>query len=128
MFLNKCKERHVRVLPDDKSFQALRYENEGEICVITGPITKPRKVEDETLHHIANNLVIPKRGCVVICRGLVSASRLNGELGEVRDVKKNGTGIRLAVHFEKKDAKSALVKPENLLIAFELPSEERSAS
>ena len=121
MFLNKCKERHVRVLPDDKSFQALRYENEGEICVITGPITKPRKVEDETLHHIANNLVIPKRGCVVICHGLISASHLNGELGEVRDVKKSGTGIRLAVHFEKKGEKSALVKLENLRIAFELP-------
>ena len=124
MFLNECKERHVSVLPDDKPFQALRYENEGEICVVTGPITKPRKVEDENLHHIANNLVIPTRGCVVICHGLVSASHLNGELGDVRDVKKNETGIRLAVHFEKKKgAKSALVKPENLRIAFELPDE-----
>jgi hypothetical protein len=59
----------------------------------------------------------------VICHGLVSASHLNGELGDVRDVKKNETGIRLAVHFEKKGAKSALVKPENLRIVFELPDE-----
>jgi hypothetical protein len=123
IFLNKCKERHVIVLPDDKPFQALRYENGGEICVVTGPITKPRQVEDERMYHIANNLVIPSKGCAVIFHGLVSASHLNGELGEVRDVKKSGPGIRLAVHFEKKDAKSALVKPENLRIAFELPDE-----
>jgi hypothetical protein len=32
-------------------------------------------------------------------------------------------GFDLAVHFEKKDAKLALVKPENLRIAFELPIE-----
>jgi hypothetical protein len=51
---------------------------------------------------------------------LVSASQLNGELGEVRGVKESETGIRLAVHFKKK---SALVKPENLRITFELPDE-----
>jgi hypothetical protein len=40
-------------------------------------------------------------------------------------MKKSGTGIRLAVHFEKKKGeKSALVKPENLRIVFELPCEE----
>jgi len=57
----------------------------------------------------------------------VSAPHLNGRLGEVRNVKQDeesGTGIRLAVHFEKKGVKSALVKPENLWVAFELPSEE----
>jgi hypothetical protein len=48
---------------------------------------------------------------------------LNGELGEVRDVKKSGTGIRLVVHFEKKGANPSLVKPENLRIAFELLDE-----
>ena len=31
------------------------------------------------------------------------------------------TGIRLGVNFEKKGVKSALVKPSNLCIAFELP-------
>ena len=72
-----------------------------------------------------NNLVIPGKGCAVICHGLVSASHLNGELGEVRDVKPDGTGIRMGVHFEKKGVKSALVKPENLLIAFELPNNDK---
>jgi len=121
--LKECKERRVAVLPHGESFQALRYENDGEICVVQGPITKPRQVDDEMVQRIANNLMIPKLGCAVICHGLVSASHLNGELGEVRDMKRSGTGIRLAVHFEKKGVKSALVKPENLRIAFELPDE-----
>ena len=60
----------------------------------------------------------------MICHGLVSASHLNGELGEVRNKKQNGTGLRLEVYFEKKGAKSALVKPENLRIAFDLPTKE----
>ena len=60
----------------------------------------------------------------MICNGLVSASHLNGELGEVRNIQeKNEHGIRCAVYFEKKGVKSALVKPENLRIAFELPDE-----
>ena len=105
-------------------FQALRYKNGGEIGVVTGPITKPRCKDDERIYRIANNLVIPGKGCVVICHGLVSASHLNGELGEVRDVKPDDTGIRMGVHFEKKGVKSALVKPENLLIAFELPNND----
>jgi hypothetical protein len=120
--LEKCKERFVLVLPDDKVFQALRYENDGEICVIQGPITEPRNKVDERIYHIANKLVIPNIGCPVICFGLVSASHLNGELGEVRNKKQDGTGLRLAVHFEKKGVKSALVQPANLRIAFELPS------
>ena len=121
--LKKCKERYVVVLPDDKVFQALQYENDGEICVVTGPITQPRNVEDERIHRIENHRIIPDKFCPVICHGLVSASHLNGELGEVRSINHNETGFRLVVQFEK-DAKSALVKPENLRIAFELPSKD----
>jgi hypothetical protein len=124
--------RHVFVLPDDKLFQALQYEKDGEICVVQGPIKKPRQIEEERIHNVEWNLVVPAKGCVVICHGLISASHLNGELGEVREVKTNGAEIRLAVYFEKKGAKSALVKgaksalvkPENLRIAFELPSKD----
>jgi hypothetical protein len=121
VLLEKCKVRNVLVLPDAEEFQALRYENDGEVCVVTGPITAPRKLEDEKMYHIANNLVFPNVGCAVICHGLISALHLNGELGEVRNWKQSGTGIRMAVHFEKKGVRSALVKPENLMIAFELP-------
>ena len=122
--LKECKERYVVVLPDMKRFQAVRYETDGEICVVKGPITNPRIAADEMLHHVENNLIVPAKRCPVICHGLVSASHLNGELGVVRDVKENETGIRLAVHFEKKVGKSALVKTENLRIAFKLPDEK----
>jgi hypothetical protein len=45
-------------------------------------------------------------------------------IGETRNIQeKKEHGIRCAVYFEKKGAKSALVKPENLCIAFELPDE-----
>jgi hypothetical protein len=112
--LDKCKERYVIVLPENKPFQALRYENDGEICVVQGPITKPRQVDEERIYNVEWNLVVPANGCVVIGHGLKSVSHLNGELGEVRE----GAGIRLAVHFEKKGKMSALVKPANLRIAF----------
>jgi len=101
--VNNYMERQVFVLPDNKQFQALQYENDGEICVVQGPITEPRNTEDENIYHIANNLVIPMEGFAVVCHGLVSAPHLNGELGEVRgDVKHDDTEIRLAVHFETK--------------------------
>ena len=122
--LKEVKVRFVNILPDMKPFQALRYENDGEICVVQGPIIEPRQVDDERLYCVESHLIHPVVGCPVICHGLVSASHLNGELGEVRNVEENETGTtRLAVHFEKKGVKSALVKPENLRIAFELPSE-----
>ena len=109
-----------------KQFQALRYENDGEICAVQGPITEPRNTADERIYCAKNNLIVPCTGCAVICHGLIHASHLNGELGDVRDAKPNGTGFQLVVHLEKKKGvKSALVKAENLQIAFELPSEEK---
>ena len=124
--LVKCKERFAIVLPECQMFQALRYENDGEICVVTGPVTEPRRVDDERIYRVDNNLIRPVIECPVICHGLVSASHLNGELGEVTKFKRDVSGriLRMGVHFEKKGVKSALVKPENLRIAFELPSED----
>ena len=86
--LGHSKVRCVALLPVYKPFQALRYDNDGEICVIRGPITEPRNVEDKRTYHIANKLVIPCAGCPVIFHGMVSASHLNGKLGEVRLPKK----------------------------------------
>ena len=48
--LKKCKVRYVVVLPDCKHFQALRYESDGEICVVVGPITEPRQPDDERIY------------------------------------------------------------------------------
>jgi hypothetical protein len=120
--LESCKRRCVIVLPDDKLFQALRYENDGETCVVYGPILEPRIIQDESIHHIANTRVIPI--CPVMCNGIVSPLHLNGELGEVRSYKQDGNGkFQLEVCFEKR-GKKAMVKPENLRIAFDLPSED----
>ena len=120
--LKSFEVREVIVLPDIRHFQALRYENEGEICVVQGPITKPREVDEERIYRVESYLTLPFIGCPVICHGLLSASHLNGELGEVRKMKGTEDGIRLAVYFEKKGVKSALVKPGNVQVAFELPS------
>ena len=124
--LKDCKTRYVFVMPERKRFQALRYENDGKICVVTGPIpvTGPRNVDNEKMLHFENGLIMPSNGCPVICHGLLSASHLNGKLGDVRTEKLCGNEIRLAVHFEDKSLKSALVKPENVRIAFELASKE----
>ena len=44
-------------MPDDKPFQVLRYENDGEICIITGPIKQPRQEDDERIFHVASDLL-----------------------------------------------------------------------
>ena len=124
--LNKCMKRCIVVLPENKLFHALRYESGGTVCVANGPIMYPRNKNNERTYKFENHLVMPAISCPVICNGLVSASHLNGELGEVRNIQeKNEHGIRYVyvVCFEKKGVKSALVKPENLRIAFELPDE-----
>ena len=72
-------------------FQDLRYENSGQICVVQGPITKPRNKADERIYNVEWNLVVPAKGCAVICHGLLSASHLNGELGEVGKHNETGT-------------------------------------
>ena len=80
---------------DDKVFQALRYENGGELCVVTGPITKPRQVDNERVFHAASDLIVPYSGCPVICHGLISACHLNGEVEEPRALHNNRTGFTL---------------------------------
>jgi len=47
--LEKCKLREVRILSDNKPYHALRYENDGEFCVIQGPILEPRNIEEERI-------------------------------------------------------------------------------
>jgi len=111
----KCR---VVVLPEFQLFLAVRYKNDEAICVVQGPITNPRCEDDERIHRVESNLVVPADGCPVICHGLVSASHLNGVLGDTRDIKNTNTGIRCEVYLKNK---SALIKPENLRVVFELP-------
>lgn len=65
-----CQTRYVYILPDcdeEQVFQALRYENEGTICVVKGPVSRPRNEEDEGIFHVESNLISPHSGTPVIC-------------------------------------------------------------
>ena len=141
--LRKIKSRYVYVMPDNvpppscddwkDEFLALRYENDGKICVLSGPITRPRREEREKTFRVSSYLIVPNNECPIICHGLVGASHLNGKLGFVRNVRRNETVIGapavtdcilFVVNFEDMSLKPKLVKPMNVRIAFELPSEE----
>ena len=90
-------------------------------CIVQGPIEDPRRLCNEMTLRVPSDEILPLKGCPVICHGLVKASHLNGKVGD------RGTrrGDRIEVHFEDKSQKSAaLVKPENLRIAFDLPPSE----
>ena len=117
--LKTCKERIVWLAVNNeiKIFEALRYEDEGDQCVLQGPITKPRNFEGETILIVnANHLVIVKMGTPIICKGLNKSSHLNGKLGDVRSY--DSASERYGVHFEGKSLKPVSVKRENLRIVF----------
>jgi len=124
LLLEKCKKRFIQ-LPYNLGrmyFEALRYEDDGEICVVTGPVIEPVRIKDEEIMRVPSCLIVPKLGCVVVCTGLDSSPHLNGKLGDVRDGKVVGDVFLLDVHFEDAKLKSAWVKSEDLRIVFELPS------
>ena len=41
--LEECKERYVVVSPERYLYQALRYKNDGKMCIVKGPISEPRR-------------------------------------------------------------------------------------
>ena len=102
-------------------FQALRYEDDGTQCIVQGPIESPRNIREEQIISVQSN------GCSlfyvldtpVVCFGLKSAQHLNGAVGELRE-RDEMTG-RYKVHFEDKNLKPRMIKPENVRIVFELP-------
>jgi hypothetical protein len=118
-YLELCSEYRVGVPKTYGSlcFQALRYEENGNTCIVQGPIEDPRRVSNEMTLRVASNDILPLKGCPVVCHGLVKASHLNGKVGD----RGHRRGDRIEVHFEDKSHKSALVKPENLRIAFDVP-------
>jgi len=118
LLLEKCKKRFV--LHDKKNFEALSYEDDEKICVVTGPVTEPRQADKERILRVSICLIVPPC-CTVVCTGLVSSPHINGKLGDVRDGKVVGDVFRVDVHFEDAELKPARVRPENLRIAFKLP-------
>ena len=124
--MNKCKKRFVVLLPDKTHyFQALRYDDDGDTLVVNGPIQDPRQVDDEREFHVTSDLVIPKKGCPVVCHGLTGATHLNGKLGQVIRAHESKTGLRAEVIFEDfvdSSLKHALFKLATLRIVFDLPT------
>eukprot|EP00984_Skeletonema_dohrnii_P029818 scaffold20708_cov118-Skeletonema_dohrnii-CCMP3373.AAC.2 len=112
--LTSARERKVVVRLEDVSgwFQALRYENEGDECVVQGPIADPRNDDEEELFSVDSTDIIPFPGTPVVCHGLQKAAYLNGKVGDVRDLdvkeKEDGSKYfdmdvdRCVVHFEDK--------------------------
>jgi hypothetical protein len=95
--LEKCKKRFVQ--HGMKMFEAMRYEDDGEICVIIGPVTEPRLADKEQILRVVSCLTVPMLGCTVVCTGLVSSPQLNGKLGDVRGGKLVGNVLQKDVHF-----------------------------
>ena len=91
--LQDCNERLVCVL--GTLFQAMRYEYDGAICVVKGPIKDPRQIDEEREFHYTCDLIYPMRGCPVICHGKV------GEVGELKE------DSQFEVHFEDASQKPA---------------------
>jgi hypothetical protein len=133
----KTKKRHVSIANYGNNFyQAIRYKNDGEVCVVAGPIitelsaeggqqSTGKAADNARICHVPNGLILPGKSCAVMCHGLVSASHLNGKLGDVRGALENNiTRLRLMVHFEDKNLMHVMVKSENLRIVLELPSRE----
>ena len=90
-YLELCSEYRVGVKSQSARvcFQALRYEDNDNICVVKGPIEEPRRVSNEKLLRVASDDIMPAKGCPVICHGLVKASHFNGKVGEETDRTKN---------------------------------------
>jgi len=129
--LDRIKERRVYI--EDDIFEALRYKDGGDTCVVEGPLYIPMESEPFSVYTM-NDLVpgdelaevevksyVPKLICgtPVFCQRLINAPHLNGKLGEVRlfDEKKD----RYMIHFEDESLKPVSVKRINVRIAFELP-------
>jgi len=122
--LDFCRKRRVGMMTDDgiKVYHALRFDDKEGKHVVNGPISDPRKPDEEEIMTVAMNDIILIQGSPVMCHGLRNAAHLNGKVGDTRSFD-NKTG-RYRVRFEDKSLKSALVKPGNLRIAFDLPDEK----
>jgi hypothetical protein len=110
-YLQRMKERIV-VTQDGQPFIALRYENDGDVCIVKDPT-----VDDETESKISASKVVPYLGTPVLT--LQQSTHLNGKIGDVRhvDLEKG----MCQVHFEEAGLEHAEIKYENLRILFELP-------
>lgn len=102
---------------DVQRFRFYAFNEEGKY-VVKGPVAHPRTPDEEQTMTVAIIELDIRKGTPVVCHGLKNAAHLNGKIGDVRSF--DDKIERYGVHFEDKNLKSALVKPENLQIVFEL--------
>ncbi|KAK1740074.1 hypothetical protein QTG54_009024 [Skeletonema marinoi] len=106
---------------EQQPYQALRYEDDGDSCIVQGPVPKnvPRNDDDCQTFSVPSVEISFSLGTPVMLHGLKKAAHLNGEIGDVREYCK--LSGRCVVHLEDKDLKPVKVKHENLRIVFDLP-------
>ena len=99
-----------------KRYEAISFDSGEDKYTIVGPTSSPRK---QRLKVNLNDIII-MQGTPVICRGLTHDALLNGKIGDVISVL---TG-QYKINFEDQSLESAVVKPHNLRILFDLPVRE----
>lgn len=108
----------IGILGRSGKYEALSYE--ADMCVVRGPIAKPRKTNDEKTFRLnVIQILLPDHGVAVVCQGLQNAQYLNGKVGDIRSF--DDDSGRYEVYFDEKSIPAKRVKHENLRILFELP-------
>ena len=105
---------------------ALRYENDGENCVVQGPLPaddESRNVDEEETLTVASKVIVPLVGTPVLCHGLRSrsSSHLDGKIGDLRSYSEDRN--RCFIHFEEEGLEPAEINVGSVRILFELPEE-----
>eukprot|EP00984_Skeletonema_dohrnii_P009291 scaffold3543_cov90-Skeletonema_dohrnii-CCMP3373.AAC.4 len=125
--LDRAKQRLVFIgWSDEDIHNALRYENDGENCVVQGPLPaddESRNVDEEEILTVASKDMVPLVGTPVICHGLRSrsSSHLNGKIGDLRSYSEDRN--RCFIHFEEEGLEPAEINVGSVSILFELPEE-----
>lgn len=111
-------------------FQALRYEDDGEKCVLRGPIASsfiwdctPRNISSQKTFTVASKDIHILVGTPVVCHELSISTHLDGKIGDVRSVGGGLDLFKVKVHFEDSDLEPCLIKRDNVRILFDLPDE-----
>lgn len=108
-------------------YQALGYEDDGERCIVQGPMNPygPRNLEEEQKFSVPSKHILAATGTPVICHGLRgrSSSHLNGKIGEVKAYS-NKSLSKCMIHFEAEGLEPAEINAANVRILFDLPTKE----
>jgi hypothetical protein len=123
-WLRQVKERNVWVARDGEweTFQALRYKEGFDACVVQGPITEPRIVGNEKTHVAAIRDIRFAPGTPVVCVGFLCERtiRLNGKTGDLMSDSCKETDIYKVYFEDDYQLEPCLVERNNLRIIFDL--------